>query len=276
MEKVKITCWGSRGSCPAPHENRMEYGGNTTCFMIESDSLRLILDGGTGIAALGETLMKQKAGICGDEIMVFLSHLHLDHIAGIPFFKPGYQEGRRIHFYGEGYGNHSLKEKLELIFAPPYWPVGLNQWTAQVDYTSVKAGESLELSSGIKVDTLRANHPDQTVLYRFLIGGKRIVYALDCELDEPMMKHMEIFADHADLLICDAQYSPEEYNAHKGWGHSTWREGAKLAELCHIKHVWFSHFSWESDDEELNRLEREAKTACPVGVYAREGLEIIL
>lgn len=220
MEKVKITCWESRGSCPAPHENRMEYGGNTTCFMIESDSLRLILDGGTGI--------------CGDEIMVFLSHLHLDHIAGIPFFKPGYQEGRRIHFYGEGYGNHSLKEKLELIFAPPYWPVGLNQWTAQVDYTSVKAGESLELSRGIKVDTLRANHPD-----------------------------------HADLLICDAQYSPEEYNAHKGWGHSTWREGAKLAEPCHIKHVWFSHFSWESDDEELNRLEREAKMACPVGMCAR-------
>lgn len=78
MEKVKITCWGSRGSCPAPHENRMEYGGNTTCFMIESDSLRLILDGGTGI--------------CGDEIMVFLSHLHLDHIAGIPFLN---QDTRR-------------------------------------------------------------------------------------------------------------------------------------------------------------------------------------
>lgn len=276
MKNIKVTCWGSRGSCPAPYESRMEYGGNTTCFIIESDSFLLILDGGTGIAALGESLLKRGDEILGKEIHIFISHLHLDHIAGIPFFKPGYQEGYQIHFYGEGYKRHSLKEQLELIFGPPYWPVGLNQWRARVEYTPVKAGESMTLSCGIQVDTLRANHPDQTVLYRFLIGGKRIVYALDCELDELMMKHMECFADHADLLICDAQYDPKEYSAHKGWGHSTWREGAKLAELCHVKHVWFSHFSWESEDEDLNRLEREAKMACAVGVYAREGLEIFL
>lgn len=277
MEKrVKVTCWGSRGSCPAPCANRLEYGGNTTCFVVETEHVILVLDGGTGLAFFGDQLVRTGDQAGKKQIHIFLSHLHLDHISGIPFFMPLYQKGYRICIYGEERQGKSIAAQLKTIFSPPYWPVGLGQCAAQVTYSNINQGQTIPLSHQLSLHTLRANHPDHTLLYRISAGDKSLVYALDCELDEKMLGLMENFAADTDLLITDAQYSPEEYVFHKGWGHSTWKEGAELARRCHAGQVWFSHFAWGDDDAELNRLEKEARAACPAGCYVREGMSLYL
>lgn len=275
-EKIKITCWGSRGSCPVPHRDRMEYGGNTSCFVIEAGDEILILDAGTGLVSFGEELLRRGPEWSGKNLHIFLSHLHLDHIIGIPFFKPLNCQGCRICFYGEEREGRSLKEQLETVFAPPYWPIGPDRYAATVSYMPTEVGMSLAVTPEIHVKTMRASHPDQTMLYAFYISGRKIVYALDCEMDRMIMEPLTAFAESADLFICDAQYSPGEYEAHRGWGHSTWRKGSDLARRGHIKNVWFSHFAWEADDRELERIEREAIGACPQGAYVREGMELWL
>ena len=131
---IQVTCWGCRGSCPAPYENRLQFGGNTSCYSVEAGNELLILDGGTGLAGLGETLARR-----GDvkTITILFSHLHLDHISGIPFFKPLYQPERTIHIYGGEERPGELRSSLEAVMGPPYWPVSLKYCPARLEYRSL-------------------------------------------------------------------------------------------------------------------------------------------
>lgn len=272
---ITVTCWGSRGSCPAPHRNRMEYGGNTTCFVIETESAILILDGGTGIVPFGESLIGRQAAE-KKEIHLLLGHLHLDHIIGIPSFKPLYRPEYRVNIYGGQRTDRRLEEQLETVFGPPYWPVRLRGCPAYAGSHGIADGEEVRLPGDISVRAVRANHPDGAVLYEITAGGKKIVYSLDCELDEEMEGRLSPYADGADLLICDAQYSPEDYDHHRGWGHSAWTEWVKLAGRCRVGEIWLSHFAWEYRDEKLREMENEIRAVSPRATCAKEGLTIQL
>lgn len=272
---ITVTCWGSRGSCPAPHRNRMEYGGNTTCFVIETERAILILDGGTGIVSFGEALIGRQTEK-KKEIHLLLSHLHLDHITGIPSFKPIYQPEYQVWIYGGQRTDRALEKQLETVFGPPYWPVRLQDCPAYAGSHGITNGEEVTLPGDITVRTVRANHPDGAVLYEILVGGKKIVYGLDCELDEEMEGRLVSYADEADLLICDAQYSPEDYEHHRGWGHSSWTEWLKLAERCRVREIWLSHYAWEYRDGKLREMENEIRSVSPRALYAKEGLTTCL
>lgn len=272
---ITVTCWGSRGSCPAPHRNRMEYGGNTTCFVIETETTILILDGGTGIVSFGEELIGRQTEK-KKEIHLLLGHLHLDHIAGIPSFKPIYQPEYRVVIYGGQRTDQALEERLGNVFGPPYWPVRLLDCPAYAGSHGISDGEAVRLPGDITVRTVRANHPDGGVLYEITVGGKKIVYGLDCELDKEMEERLFPYADGADLLICDAQYSPEDYDHHRGWGHSAWTGWVKLAGRCRVGEIWLSHFAWEYRDEKLREMENEIRAVFPRAMCAKEGLTIQL
>lgn len=268
---IQVTCWGSRGSCPAPYGDRLRFGGNTSCYSVEAGAALLILDGGTGLAGLGEQLA-YSADV--NPIIILLSHLHLDHISGIPFFKPLYQPDRRVIFYGCEERPGGLKAELEAMMGPPYWPVALGTCPAKVEYVGISGGQRLALPNGFEVETVNANHPGSALLYSIMAGRRKIVYGLDCEMDDNTMDRLVRFAQGADLLICDAQYSPEDYESHRGWGHSTWRHGAALAERCGAKRTCFSHFAWEYGDDYLAEMEASLKQAHTGGFFAREQIKI--
>lgn len=122
---------------------------------------------------------------------------------------------------------------------PPYWPVSLKDCPARLEYRSLEEGQRAVLPGGIILETMRANHPGRTLLYRITAGNKKIVYGLDCEMDGQVMEALAHFARDADLMICDAQYSPEDYPGHRGWGHSTWQDGVRLAKRCGAKRCVF-------------------------------------
>lgn len=276
MEKyVNVTCWGSRGSCAAPHTNRMEYGGNTSCFVIETESVILILDAGSGIVPFGDALIGRRTEL-RKEICLLFGHLHLDHIIGLPSFKPIYRPEYRVWIYGGGRTGGILEEQLEAVFGPPYWPVRLRDCPAYAGSRGIMAGTGIELPGDISVRAVKANHPDQTVSYVIFINGKKIVYALDCELDQETERELLFFAADADLLICDAQYSQEDYEVHRGWGHSAWPQWAGLAARCNVREVWLSHYAWEYCDEDLRTLENKLRKVLPRASCAKEGMEIRL
>lgn len=271
---IKVTCWGSRGSGPAPYIEQMEYGGNTSCFTIETEQMLLVLDGGTGLAALGREMLKNPDD--KRDIHIFISHLHLDHIIGIPLFKPLFQTGRHIFFYGESRNGRSLKQQLNLVIGPPFWPVSLSQCSADIEYCEVEAGKVLPLLSSIQILPIRSNHPDQTVLYRIQIEETTVFYGLDCELNQEMTEVLSGYAENADLLICDVQYSPEDYIFHKGWGHSTWEAALKLAKASSAKQIWLTHFDWEADSRALRSLEKQANLCNANCKYVHEGMTVWL
>lgn len=272
---IDVTCWGSRGSTSAPHRDRLVYGGNTSCFVIETERNILILDGGTGIVPFGEALVGRREG-AKKEIHLFLSHLHLDHISGIPSFKPIYQPGYRVHIYGGRRTDEMLEEQLGTVFGPPYWPVRLCDCPAYKGSHGIASGEAVKLPEGISVRAIEANHPDGAVLYQISANGISIIYGLDCEMDAGMERKLAPFAEGADLLICDAQYSPDDYKAHQGWGHSAWTGWVKLAERCRVNRIWFSHFAWEYREEQLRKMDRDIKEVLPQALCVKEGLTIRL
>lgn len=202
----------------------------------------------------------------------------LDHIIGIPLFKPLFQTGRRICFYGESRNGRSLKQQLNLFIGPPYWPVSLSQCSASIEYYEVEAGKvlSLSLPQYVQILPIRSNHPDQTVLYRIQLEETMVFYGLDCELNQEMTDVLSNYAENAGLLICDVQYSPEDYIFHKGWGHSTWEAALRLAEASSAKRIWLTHFDWEADSSTLFCLERQATLCNPNCEYVREGMTVWL
>lgn len=272
---ITVTCWGSRGSCPAPYRNRMEYGGNTTCFVIETESAVLILDGGTGLVPFGEMLIGRQVER-KRELHLLLSHLHLDHIAGIPSFKPIYQPEYQVWIYGGQRTGRVLEEQLETVFGPPYWPVRLRDCPAYAGSYGIAVDEEIRLPGDITVRAVKANHPDGAVLYEIAVGGKKIVYGLDCELNEEMESSFASHAYGADLIICDAQYSPEDYARHRGWGHSAWPGWVELAGRCRVGEIWLSHFAWEYQDRQMREIENEIRVVCPRALCAKEGMTIQL
>ena len=216
----------------------MEYGGNTSCFLADLGGETVILDAGSGLASLG-TAVPLPGG--RKHIHILLSHLHLDHIMGLFSLPLLHDPAAEICLYGEAYGDTALRSLLSAVLGPPYWPLGLDDFQARIQVRELTPGIQLSLGDGVSLSTLRGNHPGNSLLYRLEGGGKTIVYALDCEMDEDMRAALTRFAQNADLLIWDAAFATGDLK--KGWGHSSWQEGLALGRLAGVKRVLMTHYS---------------------------------
>ncbi len=250
-----------------------KYGGHTLCVDIDpGPGERVIIDGGTGISALAQDLVVPPEGI---EFHVFLTHYHWDHLQGILFFPPLYDERNRFTFYGHSWDGMGVREAIEQALRPPWFPVSIFETAARKGYVDV--AKSPFGIGPLTIDAAALHHPQGVTAYRVTNGSKAIVLATDCERGDPVADEtLRVLAAGADVLIHDAQYTPEEYPSHYlGWGHSTRHHAVEAAREAEAKRlVLVSHDPHRSDDQ-IDAIVEMARREFPNTEAAFEGMQII-
>ena len=268
---LTVRFWGVRGSISAAGARFEEFGGNTPCVEVHCGERLFVVDAGSGICALGGKLAESGP----KEIDVVLSHLHLDHVGGLPFFKPALMPDRQIRLYCGNLRGESAEEAFLRLFSPPLFPVSLAQLPGNVQQIGFKAGDDLVFPDGARCRTTPLNHPGGATGYRFDHGGHAICYISDIEHTDPWPpEELSEFVRGSDLIIYDGMFSETEYIRCQGWGHSTWQKGVALAKAAGVPHLAVFHLHPQHDDAYLHKVEAEIKEAMPGAFLAREGSEL--
>lgn len=273
---MRIKFWGVRGSTPTPERRNARYGGNTPCIEIRlANGTLLILDCGSGVRALGKRLTREhgKDPIHG---FVFFTHFHWDHIQGIPFFLPLYREGNMFFFHAIRRKEEELKRAIEGQLTTPYFPVDTSAMRAVRNFYDLDG--SLINICGAIIKSAPLYHPQECVAYRIEADGAVFVLATDTEPGSPPHdRWIRELAQGADMLIYDAQYTPEQLREEKrGWGHSSWLEGTRIARESNIRQLVLFHHDPDHDDKFVDGLVRDARQHFPEVVGAAEGMEFSL
>jgi phosphoribosyl 1,2-cyclic phosphodiesterase len=260
---------------PVPGALTARYGGNTPCIEVRCGRHLLLFDAGTGLRPFAEDLLNRKEIINAD---IFLSHCHIDHIMGLPFFLPSLTAKDRVRLWaGNLFPQFTLSSTLNKLMSPPLFPIGVEHSSAKVDFADFKGGETISLAGGITLQTMPINHPDGAVAYRLNFAEKALAYVTDVELGPgPASADLIDFVRDADLLVIDATYTDDEIEAHRGWGHSTWQEVVALAEAAGVRRLCLFHHDPGRDDLSLDEIAAKAKAAFPDLIVAAEGVEIEL
>jgi phosphoribosyl 1,2-cyclic phosphodiesterase len=269
---LSIRFWGVRGSCPTPGPETALVGGNTSCVEVVAGETRIALDAGTGLRKLGGHLLAQKRGPV--DLTVLLSHVHWDHIQGLPFFAPIYVPGTRLVLAGGTTGT-TLAETLARQMSAPTFPVDWREVPAAREYVDLREGVPARVGDA-EVRMSRANHTSTVFAYRIEHEGSSVVYATDTEHYACVDPRLEALARGADVLVYDAQYLPEEYGAKVGWGHSTYEAGAALSKAAGVRKLVLFHHDPARTDAEVDAVEARARGVFDDVVAAREGMTIEL
>lgn len=269
QEQFFVKFWGVRGSiaCAGPEVQR--YGGNTSCLEIMCSGRRLVFDGGTGVRYLGEHIVADGQ----KDIDLLLTHSHIDHVVGLPFFTPLFRQDTTCRIWsGHLAGGMSTLGAIGNLMNAPLFPVPPEIFQADVQYKDFEAGDVLKPHEGIVIRTAALNHPNGATGYRVEHKGKSIAYVTDTEhredgLDQSILGLIE----NADIFIYDATYSDEEYPASRGFGHSTWQEGVRLADAASVDLYVAFHHDPSHDDDFMDQVARDLEKARPGSIVAREG-----
>ena len=277
---AKLVFWGVRGSTPTLERDTWRYGGNTPCLELTApDGTHFILDCGTGLRLLGKRWAQAHSDF-GTEAHVLVTHYHWDHIQGIPFFLPFFESQNRFHFYSfqsKFLGPDTLRQVLDSQLASPYFPVDVNMMLSTRSFREVGGGEKWEVE-GTRITTAWLNHPQGCLGYRLDTTAGSVVYATDNEPGVPEFdKSIRQFAQGADVLVYDAQYSPEQVaSTRRGWGHSSWLEGVKIAREARVKNLVLFHHNPDSPDNVVDGFLSAARQEFPATWAAAEGMSLTL
>ena len=314
-----IKFWGVRGSHAAPGERTVQFGGNTPCVEVRCGDGLVILDAGTGIITLGRSLLQRgKQSGSPVEAALCFSHLHQDHIQGFPFFTPAYLPSTRLHLFA----SKALEQPLERVLAgsmrSPLFPVRLGELGARKRFYALSESSVVLLGpsvGGVKVcdalsggrssfapavegqaeaeslppdvarlRTLRSSaHPGGVLVYRIEYRAQAVVYATDIEGYVDSDRRLAAFAQGAEVLIHDAQYTDAHYRgqvpglpATQGWGHSTASMACALAQAASVRQLVLFHHDPSYDDAAILAQQEQARQLFPNSLAAYEGLEIEL
>jgi phosphoribosyl 1,2-cyclic phosphodiesterase len=231
----------------------------------------IIIDSGTGIIKLGHSLMKKEIG---DQLSLhlFLTHFHLDHIMGLPFFSPLYSPKVKITFYAPP-GAKDTERYLSGLMSEKYFPIKFKQTKSLKIFKKIPEGNFN--IGGFNISHCPLNHPQGSLAFRFLEKKRNVIFATDTEhyekgIDEKLVS----FAHNAYLFIYDATFTPSEFKSGKrGWGHSTWLEGTKLASQAKVSNLYLSHFNPFHYDSKIDGIVSQARKEFPRTYGAREGLK---
>lgn len=265
---MKVTMWGTRGSVAAPGPETMRYGGNTSCVEVRGeDGTLLVLDAGTGIRRLGDTLGPE---LCRVDLL--LTHLHMDHILGLGFFDPLFRPNLEVHIWGPSSITLDLRDHLNRYLSPPLFPVRLRDLPCELYLHDVVASGPFSIGN-FEITSALVCHPGPTVGYRIEGEGASIAYLPDHEpaLGRRDLPHEDewvsglALARGVDLLIHDAQYTDFEYPRHVGWGHSSIAHTLEFARRAGVGTLVPFHHDPAHSDAALDRIFAEARTQGILG-----------
>jgi phosphoribosyl 1,2-cyclic phosphodiesterase len=279
---VRLKIWGCRGSVPTPGPNTVEYGGNTSCVeVVLGGAGALVLDAGTGIRALGLDLVRRGTR----RIHLFLTHLHLDHVEGLRFFAPLWDERVTLDVWGPRSPVLGLRERILRAFSPPLFPLDFRDVPARVTFHDLP-GEPWQ-AEGVSLCADLVLHPGPTLGFRLETRSSILAYLPD---HEPALARIDgrspdwisggALAGGADLLLHDAQYLDEEYDARIGWGHSSVDDAVAFCRAVDARRLVLFHHEPDRSDRALEQLQARARELSghgqPAPVLAREGMVIEL
>jgi len=294
---MKIRFWGVRGSIPVPGPGTVRYGGNTTCIEVRTDAGHLIiLDAGTGIFQLAQTLMKQMP-VQADLLM---THTHWDHIHGMPFFLPIFVPGNRITLHGayDPVTGNGVEQVMAVQMQYSFFPVRESELRAQIGYQNLMPGQTIQIADATVTPYL-LNHPVVDYGYRIECNGKSIFFTGDHEPHyniyapgdgshdeyQTMVEQRRAEVVHCmkgvDLLIADAAYTPQEYQSKRGWGHGTFDSCIELGRAAGARKIALTHHEPTRTDDALEQCfaeacERQNVRADEQIFLTHEGMEIKL
>ena len=255
--RMYIRCWGSRGSIPVSGSCYNRYGGDTTCMEIRSSKGDLIvIDTGSGCRSLGDKLAAEKIR----KFDILYTHAHIDHLMGFPFFVPIYNKENTITIHGCPFTMSSYKNILKGIMTAPYCPVEFKSIPAKLDFKIIES-RPFRIGS-LKITPIKLSHPNGGLGFSFEENGKKFVFLTDNELEYRHPNGFDhedyaAFCRDADLLIHDAEYTPQDYN--RAWGHSIFTHSVKLAIVAGVKRLGMFHINQRRTDRQVDSMVKLAR-----------------
>lgn len=305
---MKVKFWGVRGSIPCPGPHTMKYGGNGACLqlIVEGRKDIIVIDAGSGVRELGNSLLQNELPKGPLDISLYLSHTHWDHIMGFPYFVPIYIPGSKLKVFGPvSFEDDPLKDVVGGQMKYRYFPINVGELAAEIEYARLREEPGTDLGDGLTMTTKFLNHPITALGYRFEYEGRifctcydhepyRNLFITDPEhpeYDEAMAYEgaevaneqndaIEKFFQGADILIHDSQYTEEEYKSKVNWGHSSYEHAIASANRAGVKKLVLFHHDPDRTDAQIDEL---AKIYCEPGkygdtevVFAVEGSELVV
>lgn len=297
---MKITFWGVRGSYPVPGAATVRYGGQTSCVELRSEAGGcLIIDAGTGMRALGQKLSRE--GGVPRQFHVLLSHVHWDHIQGLPFFEPAYIPGNRIAVYALLTAADELDQVIGGITRHEFFPMPLERVPAQFQFIEVKPGVGMSMED-FRVLPIALNHPFGAVGYRVDADGTSVAYVSDTAPFTEVL-HKQHFLSGLEPLtqedlqalstmrsglvaalrgvhtvIYDTHFLPEEYQRFPHYGHSTPDQALEICSEAGVPKLVLYHHAPSHSDEQMDEVaERYRQIGATRGievVTSREGMTL--
>jgi phosphoribosyl 1,2-cyclic phosphodiesterase len=276
---MKVKFWGVRGSIASPGPNTVRYGGNTTCIEIRTDNNELIIiDAGTGIFPLSQTLLKELPVTAN----VLITHSHWDHIQGLPFFVPNFIAGNTLRLHGayDLVSGKGIEQVMAVQLQYSYFPVREEEMKARIEYVTLAPDKSIQIGSAT-VTPYIMSHPVVDFGYRIEANGKSLFFTGDheppfnicapddagyakCQLEVEARNDYLIRAmQGVDVLITDSSYTTAEYPAKKGWGHGTYQSSIDYAKKAGVKNLFCTHHEPSRSDDALEAAFAEAVAAHP-------------
>ncbi len=271
---IDIRIWGARGTFPIPGPDTLEFGGHTCCVEVRAGGQLIIFDAGSGIIPLGQALVDEAV----TEIDLFFSHAHYDHILGLPYFQPAYNDKTKLRIWaGHMLDGSTPEEMVAGIFRAPYFPITKDLMRAQIEYCQFSPGDVLNPAADVQLQTGALCHPNGAVGYRLEASGASFAYLTDFEHDGGSSDEtIQRLARDADLALLDATYSPEEYPRFTGFGHSTWDKCGAFCVKAGVKQWGLFHHMHSRSDADQRVMETAAQAVYPNAFAARQGQRIAL
>ena len=313
---ISLTVLGTRDSMAVSTRDTMEYGGNTTCYLFETDEEAIIVDAGTGIMNLPDLGEKR--------LSLLITHPHIDHLMGFPMFLGG-QQGKEITVYGDYRGKYTIRQQLERYLSYPLWPVTMDDYGVKLQFKDISEGtdftcpeselaanvsaadtaENLITTAAVKsfaigdvsISATPSNHPGGSTIFKLDYKGVFITVATDFEhqitskdlahqttfnaaasqgvYSEEPLKSLAAFAQNSDLILYDAQFTPEEYEKCRGFGHSTYEKAIELQQMTGAKEMLLIHHDPNHTDAFIDELQRRVEAEGHEHIrFAKEGLKV--